>query len=118
MGNKYTTTIWAINSAVVKLGKLTFASKVYRGVHDFVLPDQFWMQNSHGVRGGIEGAFMSTTLDRETALRYAASSGGAGFVFEIQQGMIDRGVCTAVIVGAQSKTSSAGNYRQRGGRRI
>ena len=33
--NKYTTTLHAINSAIVKLSKLTVASTVYRGVHDF-----------------------------------------------------------------------------------
>ena len=36
-------------------------------------------------------AFMSTTKDEAVALSYAASSDGAGFVFEIPQGMVDRG---------------------------
>ena len=36
-------------------------------------------------------AFMSTTKDEAVALSYAASSEGAGFVFEIPQGMVDRG---------------------------
>ena len=41
---------------------------------------------------GIESAFMSTTLDKAVATQYAASAGvGASFVFEIQQGMVDRG---------------------------
>ena len=55
-----------------------------------VLPKEFWEENKFGVRGGIESAFMSTTLDEEVALSYAAG-GGAGFVLEIQQGMVDRG---------------------------
>ena len=55
-----------------------------------VLPKEFWEENKFGVRGGIESAFMSTTLDEEVALSYA-SGGGAGFVLEIQQGMVDRG---------------------------
>ena len=54
------------------------------------LPEAFWNANEHGVKGGIDGAFMSTTMDKEVALQYAAS-GGRGIVFEIQQGMIDRG---------------------------
>eukprot|EP00966_Prymnesium_polylepis_P293171 6771400-Prymnesium_polylepis.1 len=78
-----------INSAVVKLGKLTVATKVYRGISGRLLPEQFWAPNEFGVKGGIESAFMSTTLDRDVALQYAA--GCAGFVFEIQQGMVDRG---------------------------
>ena len=90
--NIYTTTLHAINSSIVKLGKLTIATKVYRGLSGFVLPEQFWEANEFGVKGGIEGAFMSTTTDRAVAMSYAAGSGGrAGFVFEIQQGMIDRG---------------------------
>ena len=88
--NRYTTTLHVINSGIVKTSKLTFASKVYRGVSGMALPDAFWQANSHGVRGGIEGAFMSTTTDRRVAMQYAAS-GGKGIVFEIQQGMIDRG---------------------------
>jgi len=89
--NTYTTTLHAVNSAIVKLSKLTYASKVYRGVAGRVLPEQFWNANEYGVRGGIEAAFMSTTVDRQTAMRYAHGGGGVGFVFEIQQGMVDRG---------------------------
>ena len=39
-GNTYTTTLHTINSAVVKLGKLTKATKVYRGVAGGLLPGQ------------------------------------------------------------------------------
>lgn len=92
--NRYTTTLHAINSAIVKLSKLTYACKVYRGINNRVLPSEFWQANEYGVRGGIEAAFLSTTRDREVALSYAAGNGGdakAGFIFEIQQGMVDRG---------------------------
>jgi hypothetical protein len=44
------------DSAIVKLSKLTVASTVYRGVHDFTLPDKFWTPNRYNVRGGIDGA--------------------------------------------------------------
>jgi ankyrin repeat protein len=90
--NTYTTTLHAINSSVVKLGKLSVACKVYRGINGRVLPEQFWTANEFGVRGGVEAAFMSTTTNRDVAMSYsAASGGGAGFVFEMQQGMVDRG---------------------------
>jgi NLR family CARD domain-containing protein 3 len=88
--NRYSTTLHAINSAIVKLSKLTYAGTVYRGVSGLALPPEFWVANEFGVKGGIDGAFMSTTSHREVALSYAAS-GGKGIVFEIQQGMIDRG---------------------------
>lgn len=48
-----------INSAVVKLGKLMHAAKVYRGISGRVLPEQFWKANQFGVKGGVESAFMS-----------------------------------------------------------
>jgi hypothetical protein len=89
--NMYATTLHAINSSIVKLAKLAVAAKVYRGVSGRVLPAEFWRPNEFDVRGGVEGAFMSTTLDREVAMSYAGRSGSAGFVFEIQQGMVDRG---------------------------
>ena len=56
--NLYTTTLHVINSGIVKTSKLTFAGKVYRGVSDMELPDTFWNANKHGVKGGIEPAFM------------------------------------------------------------
>ena len=33
-------------------------------VHGRVLPNEFWIPDSHGCRGGVEMAMMSTTLDR------------------------------------------------------
>uniref|UniRef100_A0A7S2D976 Uncharacterized protein n=1 Tax=Haptolina brevifila TaxID=156173 RepID=A0A7S2D976_9EUKA len=89
--NKYTTTLHVINSAIVKLSKLTVADKVYRGISGRVLPPEFWAPNAFGVMGGVEAAFTSTTREKEVALQYAANEGGAGFVFEIAQGMVDRG---------------------------
>ncbi len=88
--NSYTTTLHAINSAIVKLSKLTQACKVYRGISGRRLPDQFLIPNEYGVRGGIESSFMSTSIDRDVAMAYA-SGASVGILFEIKQGMIDRG---------------------------
>ena len=89
--NKYTTTLHSINSSIVKLGKLTLANKVYRGIAGMKLPDQFWTPNEFGVRGGVEQAFMSTTTEMSVAMGYASGGRGAGIVIEVQQGMVDRG---------------------------
>ena len=90
--NKYTTTLHCINSAVVKLGKLTNATKVYRGIANMKLPDEFWEPNEFGVKGGVENAFMSTTTTRDVAMGYAKGSGTRmGIVIEVQQGMVNRG---------------------------
>ena len=95
-GNKYTTTLHVLNSLVVKCSKLTTATKVYRGSAKGVLPDSFWNPNAHGVRGGVEAAFMSTTTDSSVAVGYASRKSLSGreatpMLFEMQQGMVDRG---------------------------
>lgn len=88
--NWYCTTLHCINSAIIKLSKLTRATAVYRGVSDKGLPEQFFKANDCGVRGGVEGAFMSTTENREVALGYATGKKGS-ILLEIDQGMIARG---------------------------
>ena len=92
-GNTYATTLQVLNSAIIKLSKLTPAIKVYRGVAGGVLPPSFWSTdgNSHG--GGIECAFMSASTDRSVALTYARISRGvaAPMLLELKLGMIDRG---------------------------
>ncbi|KAL1496781.1 hypothetical protein AB1Y20_014369 [Prymnesium parvum] len=89
-GNRYATSLHACNSAVLKLGKLTKAATVYRGVSG-LLPAEFWHPNRWGVCGGVENGFMSTTTDRRVAMDYAASSGATPTVYQIQMGMVDRG---------------------------
>jgi hypothetical protein len=87
--NRYTTTLHVINSCIVKMSKLTKATRVYRGVSDKSLSDFFWTVNEFGVSGGIEAAFMSTTRNRDVAMGYA--KGKTGLLFEMQMGMVDRG---------------------------
>ena len=50
----YETTIQAINSAVLKLSKLTRATKVYRGSQGATLPSRFRVADEFNVRGGVE----------------------------------------------------------------
>jgi hypothetical protein len=88
-GNRFVTTIHAINSAILKLARLTNVSKVYRGIGGGILPEAFWKPDASGARGAVEFGFMSTTRDRSVAVGYAGA--GAATVMEMQQGMIDRG---------------------------
>jgi hypothetical protein len=87
----FTTTLHVLNSFILKLSRTQRAQKVYRGTKGGVLPEQFWKANEHGVKGGIELAFMSTTLDRAVAMKFAKAEKGPSIVFEIQMGMVDRG---------------------------
>ena len=97
-GNKYSTTISAVNSAIIKLSKQTTVNKVYRGVSGFGLPKILTTKNEHNVIGGVEFAFLSTTLDRNVAMKYARGhsdpSSGFGVVLEITPGLVDRGALT------------------------
>ena len=77
---------------MIKLSKLTKADRVYRGISGMALPAEFWTANEFGVRGGVENAFMSTTVDRSVAMHYAGNDKTKpGIVFEVQQGMVNRG---------------------------
>jgi hypothetical protein len=48
------------------------------------------------VKGGIELGFMSTTLNRSVAMKFAKADKGPSTVFEIQMGMVDRGAAVQV----------------------
>ena len=70
----YVTTLHAINSSIVKLSKLTVASKVFRGIAGRVLPEGFWEENEYGVRGGIEGASACPSAHpRHLCIRHASA---------------------------------------------
>ena len=96
-GNRYTTTIWVLNSAIVKLKALTPAARVYRGLKGLALPNALLTKNEHGIKGGVEPGFMSTTLDYKVAMTYAGAyektkdKDASRIVFEIHQGLVDRG---------------------------
>ena len=89
LGNKYTTTLHCINSALHTLGALATVGKVYRGMAGGQLPESFIKEDEYGAKGGVEFGFMSTTTNREVAVHYAR--GEAALIFEIQLGLVDRG---------------------------
>ena len=66
-GNTYTTTIYCIVSGIIKLSKVMVLPEdrmVYRGLGGLDLPEAFMRPDECGVRGGVEKAMLSTTLDR------------------------------------------------------
>ena len=96
-GNRYTTTIHAVVSAIIKLSKvweLPPSRKVYRGLSGMVLPQAFWKKDRFGCRGGVEYACMSTTTDRSVAMQYTRGKDGMPqlpTIFEVEVGQVDRG---------------------------
>ena len=87
--NMYTTSIHAINSVVVKMGRLTKVVPLYRGWTGATLPESFFVPDEVGVCGGVEYGFSSTTTERAQAVVYA--EGKASTLLELEQGMVDRG---------------------------
>jgi hypothetical protein len=88
----FVTTLHVLKSAILKMARLQPTEKVYRGTKGGILPAEFWTPNESNVRGGIEMAFMSTTLDRSVVSSFAAAEGKPSLLFDIQMGMVDRGV--------------------------
>ena len=88
-GNTYPSTISVLTKAIIKLGKIEMAGKVYRAPGG-ALPTSFWKRDAQGVMGGLEAAFMSTTTAKTEALHYA-SRATAKVLFEIRQGIVARG---------------------------
>ena len=89
--NRYVTTLHCINSAIVKLSHLAKPQTVYRGIAGHMLPTEFWRGQGHG---GVEFSFLSTTADREVAMRYARTESekkAASFVMEVKTNTFDRG---------------------------
>lgn len=73
----YTTTIHAINSAILKISMASPVPRdglTYRGMKGVKLPQRFWGRDATGCKGGTERGFCSTTTDMQVALHYA--SGG------------------------------------------
>mmetsp|Transcript_13196 Transcript_13196/g.36442 ORF Transcript_13196/g.36442 Transcript_13196/m.36442 type:complete len:489 (-) Transcript_13196:304-1770(-) len=100
--NLFSTSIHALQSAVVKLAKVSKISagqQLYRGVGvpgegGFALPAAFCRADSKGRAGMVEWGFMSTTTCREVASEYSgADLGGVrvGTVIEMRTGSVDRG---------------------------
>ena len=94
-GNLYTTTLHLINSSILKLGKLTRADVVYRGISYGTLPKEMRQKDQKtSTRCGIEYGFFSCSLKRteaEFCLKPEAEGNHTPVVLEMQQGMIDRG---------------------------
>ena len=85
LGNRYPTTIHVLTAAIIKLGKIVPADKVYRAPGG-ALPKSFWCKDPQaGMQGGLELAFMSTTTAKDEAMEYARRSSGM-VLFEISRG--------------------------------
>ena len=70
-GNRFTTTLHAINSAILKLARLARATTVYRGISGGVLPSIFFQPDEFNVRGAVEYGFVRCRTSNRSAPRPA-----------------------------------------------
>jgi hypothetical protein len=95
--NEYTTTIYALVSAVILVAlhtKLPTGLKLYRGLGgDKVFPRSFYKSDAKGRKGILEWGFMSTTASKDIAVQYSGIREGKPYptVLEIDSGAVDRG---------------------------
>ena len=87
--NRYETTIHVLTAAIIKLGKLTSTSVVYRAPGRAMAPE-FWRNALDGLAGVIETGCLSTSAKKEVALQYARRS-DAKLLFELRLGFVARG---------------------------
>ena len=90
---RFTTTLHAINSGVIKIARLQPKCDVYRGMNGMKLPKAFVQEDIFGVRCGVEVGFMSTTRDRSVAERYSKGMDAdkPSLILEMKMGMVSRG---------------------------
>ena len=88
----FVTTIHAINSGVIKLGRLQPCCPVFRGLSGMKLPAAFLEANAHNTCGAVEFGFTSTTTDRSVAVQYSrGAKSKSSLIYEMRMGMISRG---------------------------
>ena len=93
--SSYSTSIFVLTSAIVKLTKLQripTGMRLYRGVRNVQFPNSFQQPDPFGRRGITEYAFMSTTQSLDIAIQYAyREDSRISTIFEIEVGSVDRG---------------------------
>eukprot|EP01052_Picozoa_sp_SAG31_P015468 SAG31_NODE_994_length_10499_cov_6.293452_6_plen_2190_part_01 len=93
VNGRFTTTLHAINSGVIKVSRLQPKCIVYRGMHGIRLPKSFTQEDDFGFKSGVEYGFMSTTTNRSVAEQYSRSRDPSepSMIFEMELEMVNRG---------------------------
>ena len=81
---KWATCLAVLNSAVIKLSKITQNNTVFRGIREDErrLPSSFYEKGSDGFAGGVNMAFTSTSTEPKVALGYAGGMKCVGSIFQ------------------------------------
>ena len=96
-GNLFATTIAVLASAVQKLARVApirEGTRLYRGLNRLMeLPEAFFRPDNRGRRGFAEWGFLSTTQDKEIALKYSLGQQGHSLpmIMVVESSAVDRG---------------------------
>ena len=89
-GNLYVTTIFELQSGILRLAKITQASPIFRGIPG-LLPHEFFTPDAFGLQGGCDVGFAGASTERAIAIDHGSTrDDGPAIYFEIVQAM-DRG---------------------------
>ena len=93
--NMYPTTIQLIVSGIRKLSRIAEMPEggaVYRGLSGLALPPELFALDEQGFAGGVEAAFMSTTVKEEVARKYSGvHEGRKATIFKLLLGKTSLG---------------------------
>ena len=99
--NMYPTTIQLIVSGIRKLSRIAEMPEggaVYRGLSGLALPPELFALDEQGFAGGVEAAFMSTTVKEEVARKYSGvHEGREATIFKLLLGKTSLGANIAWI---------------------
>ena len=98
-GNKYTNTVYACNSMLIKFSQISRIPPrrvVYRGISGVKLPAKFLVVAEGGGRGGVDFGFLSTSTSKEVAVAYLGDK-EVPVLFQIEVGDIDRGAALSFL---------------------
>ena len=91
----WATTASVLYDTIIKLSMVTAPTTVYRGIKEDelrgFLPPAFVATEGEGFRGGVEMAFMSTTVDPAVAVEYSGGMGAGGSIVQIEFDLANRG---------------------------
>ena len=104
------TCISVLYGAVLKLSYLSKKGTVYRGVNEskLRLHEKFWKPHADDFSGGVELAFMSTSLDEKVAVEYAKKGSSSGISNESSSGSgSGSSICSSNNSSSSSSSSSS-----------
>lgn len=94
VGKQFVTTLHAINSALLKLTRVSTlppSRNVFRGFSGLKIPHRFLNPDARGCRGGVEFGYLSTSASKAQAIGYIKLFKGMPQLYQFSLGQVDCG---------------------------